>query len=92
MLRFAATRCSVREGDAHHRLPDATSFKYIVPAAVTHTFPRQGDMPGNVKTTVPSKWGNRVGQTRDATADDGSSFQETLTDFTCLEMEKWWAV
>ena len=36
-------------------------------------------MPGNVKTTVTSEWGTRVGQTRDTTADDGSSFHETLT-------------
>jgi hypothetical protein len=59
--------------------PIATTFKYIVPVDVTHIFPRQGDMPGNVKTTVTSEWGKRVGQTRDTTADDGSSFHETLT-------------
>ena len=59
--------------------PIATTFKYIVPVDITHIFPRQGDMPGNVKTTVTSEWGKRVGQTRDTTADDGSSFHETLT-------------
>ena len=59
--------------------PIASTFKYIVPVDVTHIFPRQGDMPGNVKTTVTSEWGTRVGQTRDTTADDGSSFHETLT-------------
>jgi hypothetical protein len=36
-------------------------------------------MPGNVKTTVTNDWGQYVGQTRDTTADDGSSFHETLT-------------
>jgi hypothetical protein len=36
-------------------------------------------MPGDVKTTVTSEWGKHVGQTRDTTADDGSSFHETLT-------------
>lgn len=59
--------------------PIAKTFKYIVPVDVTHIFPRQGDMPGNVKTTVTTEWGKRVGQTRDTTADDGSSFHETLT-------------
>jgi hypothetical protein len=37
--------------------PITTTFKYIVPVDVTHIFPRQGDMPGNVKTTVTSQWG-----------------------------------
>lgn len=59
--------------------PIAEAFKYIVPVDVTHIFPRQGEMPGNVKTTVTTEWGKRVGQTRDTTADDGSSFHETLT-------------
>jgi Polyketide cyclase / dehydrase and lipid transport len=59
--------------------PVAETFEYIVPVDVTHIFPRQGDMPGNVKTTVTSDWGQYVGQTRDTTADDGSSFHETLT-------------
>jgi Polyketide cyclase / dehydrase and lipid transport len=59
--------------------PVAETFAYIVPVDVTHIFPRQGDMPGNVKTTVTSDWGQYVGQTRDTTADDGSSFHETLT-------------
>jgi hypothetical protein len=59
--------------------PVADTFKYIVPVDVTHIFPRQGDMPGNVKTTVTTEWGRSVGQTRDTTADDGSSFHETLT-------------
>jgi hypothetical protein len=59
--------------------PIAATFKYIVPVDVTHIFPRQGDMPGNVKTTVTKEWGKKVGQTRDTTADDGSSFHETLT-------------
>src|SRR5271165_4357172 len=34
-------------------------------------------MPGNV--TVTTHWNQYVGQTRDTTADDGSSFHETLT-------------
>ena len=59
--------------------PITEAFKYIVPVDVTHIFPRQGEMPGNAKTTVTSEWGKRVGQTRDTTADDGSSFHETLT-------------
>ena len=59
--------------------PVADTFKYIVPVDVTHIFPRQGDMPGNVSATVTTEWGKRVGQTRDTTADDGSSFHETLT-------------
>jgi Polyketide cyclase / dehydrase and lipid transport len=59
--------------------PVTETFQYIVPVDVTHIFPRQGEMPGNVKTTVTSDWGQYVGQTRDTTADDGSSFHETLT-------------
>ena len=59
--------------------PVDETFKYVVPVDVTHIFPRQGDMPGNAKTTVTSDWGQYVGQTRDTTADDGSSFHETLT-------------
>jgi len=59
--------------------PVADAFTYIVPVDVTHIFPRQGEMPGNVKTTVTTEWGQYVGQTRDTTADDGSSFHETLT-------------
>jgi|EndMetStandDraft_6_1072998.scaffolds.fasta_scaffold140134_2 hypothetical protein len=54
-------------------------FAYIVPVDVTHIFSRNGDMPGNVSTTVTTQWGQYVGQTRDTTADDGSSFHETLT-------------
>ncbi len=50
-----------------------------VPVDVAHIFPRNGDMPGNVSTTVTTEWGQYVGQTRDTTADDGSSFHETLT-------------
>jgi len=59
--------------------PVPETFAYIVPVDVTHIFPRQGDMPGNVSTTVTTEWGQYVGQTRDTTADDGSSFHETLT-------------
>jgi hypothetical protein len=59
--------------------PVAETFAYIVPVDVTHIFPRKGDMPGNVSTTVTTEWGQYVGQTRDTTADDGSSFHETLT-------------
>lgn len=59
--------------------PIGETFKYVVPVDVTHIFPRQGDMPGNVSTTVTTEWGKYVGQTRDTTADDGSSFHETLT-------------
>ena len=59
--------------------PVTDTFAYIVPVDVTHIFPRQGDMPGNVSTTVTNEWGQHVGQTRDTTADDGSSFHETLT-------------
>ncbi len=65
--------------------PVTETFQYIVPVDVTHIFPRQGDMPGNVNTTVTSDWGQFVGQTRDTMADSGSSFHETLT---ALDLDK----
>ena len=75
--RLSRQRCAIRQSDAYDsaaRFPRHSGN--IVPVDVTHIFPRQGDMPGNVKTTVTTDWGQFVGQTRDTTADDGSSFHE----------------